>query len=695
MIPQALKEHVQSVVSTPHLKNWHFRQLLRLNVPAHKPGQEREQRSASHESETSGDIAVPSRAVTIPFSSARKPELEAIDEESSRNAAPEHLVPQEADCDVVSLTRGAGESSASATSAATESTGVRTSVALSAASQPSVAGSSTQQQIDPEPASVGIAGNQKSPCREAGDHSLSTSGLPADHPNLDTANISPGKSHSPMTPPSSTMSRLYELQKGVFTAPQMAVPTEHLKTWKTLRWRLDDTLRNLFKPEPGLDPSISLDMAMTGPSFSHMRPSIIIFCCNVPHQKQIQRILKSQDWISPSDYEWLVLVDQFQMLAPIQVRHDQQSSSSHFKRQEPITRTNLIIAATITGTALLLFTLFLWYFCVLRLRRRGRPPLSLCSIFLLRLWRLWHHWKPRSVWSRWCCWRPWKGTPRQRKTFSAATPEKPPDPPLRPMVLQPEVTDDYKKNEFTIGGVLVIDGAPFGLTTGHSVAETGIPQPSRDQAPTGKHSDGTSQPSTSFSLLAKISSADSSDFGSAIFHSNSTASLTETPRMIDEVILASSSQNLHNHSTTHASGATPFEPTPVLEHSQDIQYSFQLKSSYRKCRDQQNTPLAKKEQEFTKSRLAGYQSASALDWALIDMEKPKSWENVSAANLRVSHVVDHSSLTDGAVWVATEKGIRSGWLRACSVLMNFGGPSFEAFQIIFEEPLSEFQLHQK
>lgn len=98
-------------------------------------------------------------------------------------------------------------------------------------------------------------------------------------------------------------------------------------------------------------------------------------------------------------------------------------------------------------------------------------------------------------------------------------------------------------------------------------------------------------------------------------------------------------------------------------------------------------------QEFSDSRLAGYQSASALDWALIDMEELNSWRRVPVANLRLSQATDSSSFTDGEVWVATNRGIKSGWLRACPVLMNFSRPSFEALQIIFEKALSKFQPH--
>lgn len=247
-------KRVQLVGATPRLSKWHFRQLLRLKAPAHKPGQEREQQPSSCASRTSGDIAIPRREPPDSVSFARKPELEAIDEEPNR---------------------------------------IGTSIALSATSQPSLAVSTMQQSIETEPASLGnTAGDQSSPCRGVGDHNLSTSGLPADQPSLGKMKKSSDGSHCPVAHASFTQSRLYQLEKGLYKATFMEVPAGYLTSWKTLRWRLDDTLRNLFKPEPGLDPSASIELAMAGLSHKHIRPCVIIVCYNVPHQKQIQRILR-------------------------------------------------------------------------------------------------------------------------------------------------------------------------------------------------------------------------------------------------------------------------------------------------------------------------------------------------------------------------------------------------------------------
>lgn len=106
-----------------------------------------------------------------------------------------------------------------------------------------------------------------------------------------------------------------EVQKGVFVAPRVAIPGEHLENWSVIRPRLEDTLRHLFRTAKGLDPTMSLEFMMAGPSRSQFRPSIIIVCCSSSYMKQLKKILKSQKWIGGYGYPCMVLVDPLKQLA--------------------------------------------------------------------------------------------------------------------------------------------------------------------------------------------------------------------------------------------------------------------------------------------------------------------------------------------------------------------------------------------
>lgn len=115
----------------------------------------------------------------------------------------------------------------------------------------------------------------------------------------------------------STISALgsYQVEKGVFVSPTSKMSEEDLAVWKDIRKRLDDTLKNLFRPEPGLDPSVSLEFMVAGPSKSKLRPSIIIVCCNEPNRRRLKKMLKTQKWIAAYGYFCLVVVNPLEELS--------------------------------------------------------------------------------------------------------------------------------------------------------------------------------------------------------------------------------------------------------------------------------------------------------------------------------------------------------------------------------------------
>ena len=112
------------------------------------------------------------------------------------------------------------------------------------------------------------------------------------------------------------VSQSIQIDKGVFASPKYKMDSRHLLAWKTIRSRLDDTLKHTFKPKPGLDPTLSLEFMMAGPSPSQFKPSIVIVCCHEPHRKQLRKILKSQKWIAAYNYHCVILVDPLQQLFP-------------------------------------------------------------------------------------------------------------------------------------------------------------------------------------------------------------------------------------------------------------------------------------------------------------------------------------------------------------------------------------------
>ncbi|KAK7959477.1 uncharacterized protein PG986_004331 [Apiospora aurea] len=111
-----------------------------------------------------------------------------------------------------------------------------------------------------------------------------------------------------------------ELEKGVFVAPKLLIPCDDVEKWNTIQPRLEDALLNLFKPKPGLDPSLSLELVMAGPFKAPLKPSIVLTCCNEPHRKRLKKLLKSQKWLASTGYPLAVVVDPIQQLSLVQRR---------------------------------------------------------------------------------------------------------------------------------------------------------------------------------------------------------------------------------------------------------------------------------------------------------------------------------------------------------------------------------------
>ncbi|KAK7995445.1 hypothetical protein PG990_014218 [Apiospora arundinis] len=123
-----------------------------------------------------------------------------------------------------------------------------------------------------------------------------------------------------------------QIEKGVFVAPKRPVPSDHIDKWNAIQPRLEDVLLNLFKPKPGLDPSLSLEFIMAGPTRALLKPSIVMTCCNEPNRKRIKKLLKSQEWLIDSSYSLVVIVDPIHQLSLISQYNELSQSNSLCKQ---------------------------------------------------------------------------------------------------------------------------------------------------------------------------------------------------------------------------------------------------------------------------------------------------------------------------------------------------------------------------
>ncbi|KAK8112656.1 Transglutaminase [Apiospora sp. TS-2023a] len=119
-----------------------------------------------------------------------------------------------------------------------------------------------------------------------------------------------------------------ELEKGVLVAPRLPIPPDDVENWSSIKHRLEDTLLNLFKPKPGLDPSLSWELVMAGPCKAPLKPSIVITCCNEPHRKRLKKLLKSQKWLSSTGYPVIVVIDPVHQLSLVK-RPSESTPTSH------------------------------------------------------------------------------------------------------------------------------------------------------------------------------------------------------------------------------------------------------------------------------------------------------------------------------------------------------------------------------
>src|SRR3569833_566009 len=110
---------------------------------------------------------------------------------------------------------------------------------------------------------------------------------------------------------------IHQVVPGLFVAPEMEMNPEHRRDWEIIRPRLVCFVEGGgLRPEGPSGGTLSQQKKKAGPSPSKVKPSVIIFCCNESHRKQLEKIIRSQLWIRELKvkYFWQVVVSPLQEL---------------------------------------------------------------------------------------------------------------------------------------------------------------------------------------------------------------------------------------------------------------------------------------------------------------------------------------------------------------------------------------------
>lgn len=108
---------------------------------------------------------------------------------------------------------------------------------------------------------------------------------------------------------------ILELEKGVFAAPKLPLDPKDQSAWDRIQPRLQDTIDNTLQTRRDLEPTISCEFMMGGPSPKQLRPTVFLVCCHEVYRKQLKATLKRQTWIREYGYQLVVIVGAFEELS--------------------------------------------------------------------------------------------------------------------------------------------------------------------------------------------------------------------------------------------------------------------------------------------------------------------------------------------------------------------------------------------
>ncbi|KAK8062312.1 hypothetical protein PG997_014409 [Apiospora hydei] len=492
-----------------------------------------------------------------------------------------------------------------------------------------------------------------------------------------------------------------ELEKGVFVAPKLLIPCEDVEKWNIIQPRLEDVLLNLFKPKPGLDPSLSLELVMAGPFKAPLKSSIVLTCCNEPHRKRLKKLLKSQKWLASTGYPLVVVIDPIQQLSLVQ-RRTEPSPYGH----------NTVALSVGLGVGLGLGILSLMAsiaFLLWRRRRRSHLNMSRREI--------------DENGNRILSWI--RGQDSIRKGPNIMTSEDSPgleeqDPSHARMMQQSnlpgfELTPEaamaqhtptnkpmHKPSSsvfaqmdslervtmcgapamvyicgsqhayFTIGGTVLIDGSMYGLAAGHSLSlpdwENNLP----DEVPESNGGNNVGSPLPDLDSDSDSESEPASPWLCPVHERGNVINTPDAPssqhQIGDNITCA------HSSSSVSRPSLQPYEPQVV-----DI-------PTERKMIGTVQAPV-------TSSHDHG-QEKVRLDWGLIQLVDKRCWtvnkltSDPSSSPEEITDIAETAHLLDGEVTVITGfTGVAKGWLKQGPVMLRLRSHTYEARQIVLERPL--------
>ncbi|KAK8859244.1 Protein kinase-like domain protein [Apiospora arundinis] len=527
----------------------------------------------------------------------------------------------------------------------------------------------------------------------------------------------------------------YQVNKGVFVAPKRRIPEYHIDKWNTIQPRLEDVLLNLFKPKAGLDPSLSLEFVMAGPSKTCVKPSIVMTCCNETHRKRIKKLLKSQEWLVSSGYSLVVIVDPIHQLSLVS-RHNEMSWENLLREQVMLSIIlvlcgYLLLAAlrkllehdvtTIYHHIVAHFTVFLLS-CLIavtipslvsswsrigqylflnewpRLPQDGKSYNRGLSSHLQQFMYSTGRNRETSYTSTTDPTDP-RGSrsPSDRglngKSAIALDKETPPERDSRLIVYThssiPEgctacgasafVHDTSLEHAcFTIGGTILIDGSVYGLTAGHP-----FERPARADLAPGENPlqlAGGSDAESSPEGVEPGSNSDSdsdSDAESAspwvFLHRDDDEDITE--------ILSTPYQSGNDTDDSCYSSNISSLSVPSLE-SQDQRHPASKRIH--------KGEMVGKVRRFDYENNNQAQDIGRLDWALIKLDDTQSWAANKESTLggEIAQVADTTQLEDGEVTIiAGYTGLSKGWLKQSPIMLRVGGHTYQAQQIVLDDRL--------
>ncbi|KAK7964272.1 hypothetical protein PG988_011246 [Apiospora saccharicola] len=491
-----------------------------------------------------------------------------------------------------------------------------------------------------------------------------------------------------------------ELEKGVLVAPRLPIPLDDVENWSSIKHRLEDTLLNLFKPKPGLDPSLSWELVMAGPCKAPLKPSTVLTCCNEPHRKRLKKLLKSQKWLASTGYPVFVVIDPVHQWSLVK-RRSETTPTSH--------KGTSLGAGLGIGLGLGVLSLVAIFLCLMYRRR-----------LLLRRGYM-NARETDENGNRILSWIRRKDSvattadsveleaqyPPQAKTMQQGSPVPGFDVP--PSITQhthfrqntkrlsvatykprfvyiqanlPErqtlcgapalVCNSHTQHAyFTIGGTILINGSVYGLATRHSFEHWNWEQCSSQEEPRFTGGPETEPEPGSESE----SDSDSESTSPWVFmdgerddDSNTLEASFPTRRLRDEVDCNSSSSSI----------STPELPEPQPP-SNELLREGRLIGTVKAP----NVVASDYGPDHAK-----------LDWAIIELNNTQCWAvnrvatEGSSCPEDIAEVAETARLQDGEVTIVSGfTGVVKGWLRQTPVMLRMGCRTHEAYQIIIESYL--------